>query len=386
MEIGVLLDIAILLFVAKMFGEIAERLKVDSLVGEVLAGIVLGPILLLVKPSAALGDIAQIGIILLVFLIGLSTRFDNIKSHVYKGSILAIVACAASLVGGFAIGWLVLGNFDTGVFLGIALMGTSTAIPVRILLDRGEFQTKVSQFLLTASMADDVITILGLSFLASYFTGTTSVWSSFQLLFIILGFILVVVTVGAKFVNRILSLVQRLKDEQILLSIPLAIVFAVTFFAENIGIAALVGAFLAGMLMSKSAFAETVIAPKVRTIGYGFFVPIFFAYSALVIDIGLLAEYWWLIVLLTAAAILTKVISSGIVAEWMGFRHRDRNIIAVGMIPRGECGIVIAQIALTMGAITNQIYGSMIVLILITVIITPILFSIVLSDRGGYKR
>ena len=386
MEIGVLLDIAILLFVAKMFGEIAERLKVDSLVGEVLAGLVLGPVLFIVKPSALLGDISQIGIILLVFLIGLSTRFDNMKGHIYKGSILAIVACAASLVGGFAIGLFALGNFDAGVFLGIALMGTSTAIPVKILLDRGEFQTKVSQFLVTASMADDVITILGLSFLASYFAGTTSVWSSFQLLFVILGFILVVVTVGAKFVDRILSIVQRLKDEQILLSIPLAIVFAVTFFAENIGIAALVGAFLAGMLMSRSAFAETVIAPKVRTIGYGFFVPIFFAYSAIVIDIGLLAEYWWLIGILTAAAILTKVISSSIVAEWIGFRHRDRNIIAVGMIPRGECGIVISQIALTMGAITNQIYGSMIVLILITVIITPILFSIVLNDHGGYKR
>jgi len=386
MEVTILLDIALLLLIAKIFGEIAERLKVDSLVGEVLAGLVLGPVLFLVRPSALLGDIAQIGIILLVFLIGLSTRFDSMKGHIYKGSIFAIIACAASFVGGFALGLFALGSLDAGIFLGIALMGTSTAIPIRILLDRGEFQTKVSQFLITASMADDVITILGLSFLASYFTGTISVWDSTKLLFIILGFILVIVTVGAKFMDSLLALIQRLRDEQILLSIPLAIVFAVTFFAENLGIAAIVGSFLAGMAMARSKFAETVIVPKVKTVAYGLFVPIFFAYSALVIDIGLLVEYWWIIVLLTLVAVLTKVISSGIVANWMGFRSRDRNILTVGMIPRGECGIIISQIAITLGAITNQIYGSMIVMILITVIITPILYRIVLSDRGGYKR
>lgn len=385
MEIGLLLDIAMLLFVAKIFGEIAERLKIDSLVGEVLAGFVLGPILLLVKPSMLLADIANIGIILLVFLIGLSTRFDSVKGHIYRGSTLAIVACTASLIGGFAIGLGVLGSLDSGIFLGIALMETSTAIPVKILMDRGEFQTRVSQFLVSASMADDIITILGLSFLVSYFAGTISLWSSAQLLFVILGFILVIVTVVAKFIDRVLSIVQRLKDEQILLSIPLAIVFAVTFFAENLGIAAIVGSFLAGMAMSGSAFAETVIAPKVRTIAYGFFIPIFFAFSALVIDVGLLVEYWWLVVLLTAAAILTKVISSGIVAGWFGFGRRDRNIIAVGMIPRGECGIVISQIALTLGAITNQVYGAMIALVLVTVIVTPVLFSLVMRDSGGYR-
>lgn len=386
MEVGVLLSIAILLFLAKVFGEIAERLKVDSLVGEVLAGLVAGPILLLVSPSSLLSDIASIGVILLVFLIGLSTRFDNMKGHIYNGSALAIIACAASLAGGFAVGYFALGSFDSGVFLGIALMGTSTAIPIKILLERGEFQTHVGQFLVTASMADDIITIIGLSFLASYFSGTISVWSSATLLFVILGFILVIVTVGAQAVDRLLSVVQRLHDEQILLSIPLVIIFAVTFFAENIGIAAIVGAFLAGMAMAKSAFAETVIAPKVRTIAYGFFVPIFFAYSALVIDLNMLVDYWWLIMLLTLAAVLTKVVSSGLVATRMGFRHRERNILVAGMIPRGECGIVVSQIALTLGAITNQIYGAMIAMILITVIMTPILFSIVMRGPGGYRR
>lgn len=386
MDVSLLLDIAIILFAAKVFGEIAERLKVDALVGEVLAGLVVGPILMLVNPSVLLSDIAYIGIILLVFLIGLSTRFDSIKKHVYTGSVLAIIACAASLIGGFAVGYFMLGSITAGIFLGVALMGTSTAIPVKILIERGEFQTPVGQFLITASMADDVITILGLSFLANYFVGTANIWSSAILLFIILGFMLVVVTVGARFVDRLLSITQRLKDEQILLSIPLAVVFAVTFLAENVGIAAIVGAFLAGMAMAKSTFAETVIAPKVKTIAYGFFVPIFFAYSAIIINLGPLADYWWFIIVLTLVAILTKVVSSSLVAGWFGFKHRNRHIITVGMIPRGEYGIVISQTALAFGAITNQIYGAMIILILITVILTPILYSFVLKEHGGYKR
>ncbi|MEM7813346.1 MAG: cation:proton antiporter [Candidatus Aenigmatarchaeota archaeon] len=386
MDVSVLLSIAVLLFFAKVFGEAAQRLKVDALAGEVLAGLVAGPVLMWVSPTPLLEGLASIGIILLVFLIGLSTRFDNMKGHVYSGSVLAIAACAASLAGGFAVGYFVLESIDAGVFLGIALMGTSTAIPIKILLERGEFQSRVGQFLVTASMADDIITIIGLSFLASYFSGTVSAWSSATLLFVILGFILAVVTVGAEAVDRFLSVVQRLKDEQILLSIPLAIVFAVTFFAENIGVASIVGAFLAGLAMAKSAFAETVIAPKVRTIGYGFFIPLFFAYSALVIDLGLLADYWWFIVLLTAAAVLTKVVSSWFVTARIGFRHRDRAIVVAGMIPRGECGIVVSQIALALGAITNEIYGSMVILVLITVIITPLLFSAVMSSWCGYRR
>ena len=386
MEIGILLDIAIILFVAKAFGEIAERLKVDALVGEVAAGFLVGPILMLVKPAPMLEMISSIGVILLVFLIGLSTRFDSVKSHIYKGSTLAIIACVASLVGGFAIGLFVLGSLDAGIFLGIALMGTSTAIPIRILMDRGEYQTRVGQFLITASMGDDIITIIGLSCLASYFTGIIDMWRSVALLFVILGFMLVIVTVGSTIVSRLLSVVQRLRDEQMLLSIPLAILFAVTFFAENIGVASIVGSFLAGMMMARSDFAEKVIEQKVKTIAYGFFVPLFFAYSALIVDINLLFEYWWLIALLTLAAVMTKVVSSGIVASAFGFTGRDRNVIAVGMIPRGECGIVISQIALALGAITNQVYGAMIAMILVTVILTPILYMFVFRSRDAYRR
>lgn len=386
MEIVVLLSIAILLFLAKLFGEIAERLKVDALVGEVLAGLLAGPILLIVMPNALLQGIADIGIILLVFLIGLETKFDDLREHLYNASSLAIVACLASLIGGFVIGYFMFDSMKIGIFFGIALMGTSTAIPVRILMERGMYKTRVGQFLITSSMGDDIITILGLSFLSAYLAGTANMWSSIQLFFVILGFMLAIVTVGSKVATKALNVVQRLKDENAMLAIPLAIVFAITFFAENIGVAAIVGSFLAGMLMSKSQFAETVIAPKVKTIGYGIFIPIFFAYSAVIMSLAHLSGYVWLIIILTVVAILTKVISSGIMAQIFGFRGRERDIIAIGMIPRGECGIVISQIALVLGAITNEIYGAMLLLILITVVITPILYSFILREHGRYKR
>jgi len=384
--VEVLLSIGILLFTAKIFGEIAERLKVDSLVGEVLAGLLLGPVLFIVKPEAFLEGISYVGVILLVFVIGLETRFTNIKEHFSQGSVLAIIACISSLVGGFAVGVFALGSIDSGIFLGIALMGTSTAIPIKILIGRGEFHSRSSQFLTATSMADDVATMVGLSFLASYFSGTMNPWASVALVFVFVGFIYAMIHVGTKAVGHVLSYAQRLKDSEIMLSVPLAIVFAITFFAENIGIAGIVGAFLAGMVMAESQFSKDVILPKVRTIGYGFFIPIFFAYSALMINLSLLADYWWFIVLLTLAAVLTKVISSGIVASWFGFRARERNIIVAGMIPRGECGIVISQLALSLGVITNQLYGAMIAMILVTVIITPIIFTFALKSGSRYKR
>jgi len=388
-EFRLLLDIAILLGVAKIFGEIAERLKIDSLVGEIIGGLLVGPILHWIAPTSYgfLNVIAMMGVLILLFLIGLSTRFDDVKSDIYKGTALASIAAGVSFIVGFAIGEIFFNSLPIGLFLGVALMGTSTAIPVKILIDNGEFKSKVGRMLVVIAMADDIITLLSLAALSTFFAlGFVKIWEVVGLTFAVLGFILVVLTVGSKISDKILSWVQRMKDEQILLAVPLIIVFILAFVSQRIGIAAATGAFLAGMALNKSVFTEPIIAPKVKAIGYGFFIPLFFASSALIIDPGSFGEMWWFIVILVIFGVLAKALSTGFASGLFGFRGRDQKIIAIGMIPRGEYGIIISQIALTFGVITNQLYSAVIAFILITVIMTPILFKFVMQGWTGYKH
>jgi len=370
-DINLLLSIALLLVVAKVFGEIAERLKTSSLVGEIIAGIVMGPVLKLVTPEPILAQIAGFGIIFSMFIIGLDTKFDE-KSNIYSGSIIAIISCGLLFIAGFFVGYLVFGNILIGVILGIAILSSSTLIALRSLTDIGELHSPAGKFLLIVEMADEVIAILMLALLTSFLTfGKIDVWNASALFFAILGFFLFIIKFGTKAVGKFLTLFQTARDEQMLVSIPLFIVFIVAFVSEHVGVAAVTGAFLAGMAMSRSPVTQPIIIPKMKTIGYGFFIPLFFAYSAIMLDLGMLISSLWIVLVLLVLVIVINLIS-GYASGYFGFSNKEKKIIGIGLIPRGEYSIIIAQIALVASAITVQLYGVIIAFVLLSIIITPL--------------
>ncbi|MEK6887878.1 MAG: cation:proton antiporter, partial [Candidatus Aenigmatarchaeota archaeon] len=370
--------IAIILITAKIFGEIAEQLKFSSLVGEVIAGITVGPLLGLVHPNVFLSQVASFGILFLLFLIGLNTKFDEFKKDIYRGSFLAVAGALISFVAGFMIGYGVFNNMEIGMVLGIAMLSSSTAISLRSLIDIGEFRSTVYQKLTAVASADDVLAVLALSLLTTYFTyGVVEIWKIAALFFAVLGFFFLILTVGSKLMAGFLHMFSKVRDDQIMLSIPLVIVFIVAFVSEHVGIAGVTGAFLAGMAMNRSHLAESVIAPKIKTIGYGFFIPLFFAYSALILDIGALVSYTGIIVLLVIVVSLSKLVGCGFFGKIYNFEKKEQLMIGLGMVPRGEYSIIVAQVALTAGVLTQQIYTIVIAVVLLTIIITPILFRFV---------
>lgn len=380
-ETILLLNIALLLIVAKIFGEIAERLKISAMVGEVVAGLMLGPILLVVMPNEFLEQLASFGILFLLFLIGLSTHYEQVKKDIYTGSFLAISGTMLSLVFGFVAGWLIFDSIEVGIFIGIAILSTSTAITIRSLIDAGELHTRVYEMALAIDMADEVIAILALSLLTTFFTlGGVQIGEIVALFFIILGLIVVIMSAGAKIVGRTLSLVQKMRDEQILVAVPLVIVFLVAFISESVGVAGVTGAFLAGMMLSQSHLTKPSILPKMKTLGYGFFIPLFFAYSAVILDLSALIEFWWLILLLVVLGIAAKAFGVGFVSRYYGLRGREQRLLAASMIPRGEYSIVIAQIALSAAIITATLYTIIIAFVIITILITPIILRILKSS------
>ena len=172
------------------------------------------------------------------------------------------------------------------------------------------------------------------------------------------------------------DLFGRLKDEQMLLSIPLVILFLVAFASEQVGIAGVTGAFLAGMAMNKSPLAESVIAPKVKTIGYGFFIPLFFAYAALSLDLSFLVNNFNIILILLVAASAAKFIGCGLASRIDGLKRREQIIVGVAMIPRGEYAIIVAQAVLGFAAASQQVYTIIVSFVLLSILITPLLLRI----------
>lgn len=384
LDVILLLDIALILILAKILGELAERLHVSQLVGEVVAGLILGPLLLIIKPAPFLEQIASFGILFLLFLIGLNTRFDDVRKDMYKGSVLAIAGAVLSFVAGFLIGYFVFNSVNTGVFLGIAILSTSTAITLRSLADIGEIKTRVYEVALAVNVADEVIAILALSLLTTYFTfGIVNIWTVVALFFVVLGFFLVILTVGSHAIGRFLELFKAVKDEHMIIAVPLVVIFAVAFLSEQIGIAGVTGAFLAGMAMSKSSLTESVIKPSIGTIGYGFFIPLFFAYSAIVMDLSAIQANISAILVLVAAAAVAKFAGIGLMSRFFRFAKREQRLLGASMIPRGEYAVVIAQLGLAAAVINQQVYSIVIAFVVISIVITPIVLRF-MSKRLGF--
>lgn len=383
MEVGILLSLALLLFTAKIFGEIAERIKISSMVGEVFAGIIVGPVLGLVLPGDFLSQIAGFGIIFLLFIIGLSTNFESVKKNVYTGSILAIIGCGLSFIAGFLAGYVLLNSFNDGLFLGLALLSTSTAITMRSIIDVGEIKTKVYDMLLSIDMADEVLAILALSLFTSYITlGGVEIWKAFGLFFVVIGFFLFIITFGTKLIGRALGVFQGMRNDEIIVALSLAIVFLVAFASENVYVAGATGAFLAGMAMSKSPITEPILIPKMKIIGYGFFIPLFFAYSAVLLDLTAFTTYAWLIIILVILGFVAKFFGAGITSGYFGFKRREQNIMGIGLLPRGEYSILIAQTALVAGFVSAQIYTVAIGFVIISILLTPVLLRVMHGEHS----
>jgi Kef-type K+ transport system membrane component KefB len=374
----IFLSLGLLLGIAKIFGELTERLKLSSLVGEIFAGILLGPILGIVVPNDIISFLAYLGALCLLFLGGLSTNFDEIKGDVYTASALAMGGGLFSLFLGFLVSLYFLGDILPALIIGFSLVGTSTVITIRSLIELGEFHSRPGKMLLAIEMADEVLSIIILSIAATIASRTTILASDIMnLFFLVLGFFLFVLTFGSKVVNGFLHIIRTMKDEQIILSISLSIVFLIAFLSEQVGVAAITGAFLTGMAMNKSQLVEPVIVPKVKTLGYGFLIPLFFAYSAINMNIHSLFQSIGLIISLLVVAFVGKFVGSGIFSKFFGFREKEQYIIGIGTVPRGEFTIILAQIGFAASLITTQVYTAIISFVIVTIVITPILLTMV---------
>jgi Kef-type K+ transport system membrane component KefB len=394
-----LLYLAIALIAAKLGGLIAMKFKEPGVLGELVAGIMIGPFVvgwisqqlfgaaLFVDLGSPAGEIlnvfADIGIILLLFLAGLSVDLEEFKRSEKPAALVATTGIIAAFLLGFgvamAFGWT---SVDAA-FLGAVLAATSVGVTVRTLMDVHKLHTRVGMTILGAAIIDDIIAIVILGVLAGLALGIFTFVGLAENLVLMGIFFLGLVCIG-KVLPRALMFVSRMHIEEATLAGALALVFLIGAVAEMVGVAALTGAFVVGLLASRAP-AATLLKRKISTIGYGLFIPLFFVVIGAHTNLAVLMDAGFLVLILVGVAMFDKVIGCGIGALASGFSLRDSMRVGVGMMPRAEIALVIAAIGVKTGVVTPVLLSITVMIVLVTTLVTPVLVNLAFkkAPSGG---
>lgn len=375
-------DLAIIIIFAKLFGIVARKMNAPQVAGEIVAGLIIGPSVLgLVESTEFLAQMAQIGVLLLMFSAGLET---NLKDLLKTGPIAFLIACCGvivPLIGGTLLymgfyGVSPLGSleFFQAIFMGVILTATSVGITVETLKELGKLKGKIGTTILGAAVIDDVIGIILLTFIVGFKSpeaNTIKIASSTILFFI---FSLVVGLILFKIFRAVDNRYPHTRRIPIA-GLALCLIFA--YIAEEyFGIADITGAYIAGIILCSIRDSE-YIAEKMDTNSYMIFGPIFFASIGLKTNIeNMNINILIFSIALIIVALITKVIGCGLMSRISGFSWDDSLKIGVGMMNRGEVALIIAQKGLTVGLLTSVYFTSVILMVVVTSIVTPIILKV----------
>ena len=367
----IVLALFIVLVAAKLAAELFERLRQPAVVGEILAGILIGPsVLSLVQPTQVLDALAEIGVIFLLFTVGLETRPSDIFQVGRTATMVAVLGVVVPFLAGWGLLTLWPGHSSIeAIFMGAAMVATSVGITARVLSGMGLITAQASRVIIAAAVIDDVIGLLVLAVVSSLARGSINYLNIGLIAGLAIGFTLLVVLFGSRVVNRIKQPVKDLRIDHSLLVFALVLCFGLAAVASFIGIAGIVGGFLAGVALSE-ATDETRLHQQSQTLTE-FTTPFFLVTIGMKLNLGIFlsSEVVTLSAVVIVLAIATKFIGCGLGAAWMG---RKRAIqVGVGMIPRGEVGIVVAQIGLSLAVVGDEVYGVVLAMAVITTLAAP---------------
>ena len=367
---GLFWTLFVMFVAAKLAAEVFERLKQPAVAGEILAGVMIGPgVLGLVAPSEITSTLAEIGVIFLLFLVGLETKPADIFRVGGRALLVALLGVIVPFVGGCLIMWLWGRPSIEAIFVGAALVATSVGITARVLGQMGLLSAQSSRIILAAAVIDDVLGLLILAVVSSLAKGGVNYAQIATTAGLAIGFTLLIAVVGARTVNKMQKQVTKLKVGQAQLVFGFSLCLGLAFVAAYIGVAAIIGAFLAGMALSESV--EGTEMPHQTEAVTEFLLPFFLANIGmqLKLDALLNRDTLMLALLVTVLAVATKLVGCGLGALSLGLKKAMQ--VGMGMVPRGEVGIVVAQIGLGLAAVSPAAYGVVLVMAVATTLIAP---------------
>ncbi len=383
-----IIGVGILLFAAKIMAEIFLRLKMPIVLGELIAGMIIGPFALgayllydgqpLLQIGPELQTLGHIGAIVILFMAGL----EMTPKEFLKGGKAAFTVGTIGVVVPFFAGFVVFDAFGYDAFqsmmIATALTATSIAISIQVLSEFGKLKSREARLIIGAAVVDDILAIAVLSVVTSFGASGAEQIEFVDVVFTILqvlGFFLAMLVASIFIVPKIIT--PRLwKGKGSIEGIATALFFGAAAFAGSIGLSPIIGAFAVGMALSTSKVFETIenFTHKIGLI----FAPLFFAligaqvdFRAINMDILILSG------IIIAIAIVTKLVGCGLPAMWFLKSRRDGFKVGVGMISRGEVGLIVAGVGLATGVLASDVYSTIVLMVVATTIITPIWLKII---------
>jgi Kef-type K+ transport system membrane component KefB len=377
---SILLSLFIMLAAAKVMAEIFERLKQPAVVGEILAGVIIGPSLLgWVAPSELIGILAEIGVIFLLFTVGLETKPQAIFRVGKRAVMVGVLGVILPFVAGYFIAIWWDGSFVEAMFIGAAMVATSVGITARVLGSMGLLDTETSRVILGAAVIDDILGLIILSLVSAVSQGGVSYIGLAKTAGAAILFTVFVALIGSRIINRLAPHFERLRLGKPFFTIGLILCLGLSFAAIYVGVAAIIGAFLAGMALAEA----TEDNHKMHQLTSGvteFLVPFFLVNIGMQLNLLVFKDtsVIALAAIITIAAVITKFVGCGFGA-W-GMSRREMAQVGVGMVPRGEVGIVVAQIGLGLGVISPPFFASVLFMAVATTLIAPPFIKILYSE------
>lgn len=375
--------IPLLLFIlfasAKLFAELFERLRMPAIVGEIVAGVLLGPSVLgWVEPNEVLHTLSELGVMFLLFRVGLEVNPAEMRKQTTTAALIAAMGVLLPMFMGWGIITLWGHPQAEALFMGAAMVATSVGITAQVLAAKGLLSQRSSQIILAAAVIDDVLGLLVLATVSSVASGSVNIAEIATTAAVAIVFVLVIAIWGNRLMGRIVPRVQEsARTAEAEYTVALVLLFGLSALAIYAGVAAIVGAFFAGMALAGR------VGHRVNELSHGaaeLLVPFFLAGIGLYVDLDVFRSGPMILLttLIVLAAVVSKFLGCGLAALSLG--KRDAIRIGVGMIPRGEVGMVVAQLGLTLGAISREIYGVVVFMAVATTIIAPPLLNAAFKD------
>ncbi|MEO7839124.1 MAG: cation:proton antiporter [Anaerolineales bacterium] len=375
-----ILILSIILLAAKLAGYLSIRLGQPSVLGELLVGILLGPSVIdmlspsFIDPALAhtIAELGELGVLLLMFIAGLELHLDeltrNTRVAAYGGFLGVLVPTAL----GWGAGRLFGMDNATALFLGLTLGATSVSISAQTLMELKVLRSRVGLSLLGAAVFDDILVILSLSIFLALETGTGNISGILWILVRMIAFLALSVAFGWWVLPWLMRRIAKLPISQGVLTLALVVMLAYGLAAELLGgMAAITGAFIAGLMMARSGERERV-EHGVHALAYGLFVPIFFINIGLSVNArSLQIEMLWFTLAITLTAIIGKWLGAGIGARLGGLNLRESVQLGAGMVSRGEVGLIVASVGISQGLISSDEFSALVVVVLVTTLVTP---------------
>ncbi|MBV0929405.1 cation:proton antiporter [Lentilactobacillus sp. IMAU92037] len=373
---GFIGQIALILIATLLAAAISQRLGMPAVIGQLVVGVILGPGVFGVLQNTHLMHAgSEIGVIILMFIAGIESDLDLLKKYFKPAISVAAIGVLFPMIAFYGYGELMGQGFERSIFWGVIFAATSVSISVEVLREFKKLNTKEGATILGAAVVDDIIAVILLSIFVSSFgvaddnAPNLVVATMLQLLYF-LGVILLV-----KYVAPIgLRFAERIPVHGSVAIISLVLCLSMAWLADVIGLSSVVGAFFAGVAVSQTKFQDEV-SSSVSSVGYTFFIPIFFVSIGLDMEFGGVLKNLGFIVIMTLLAIATKLFGGALGAAITKMNWRSAFVVGSGMVSRGEMALIIAQIGLSANLMAKNLYSEIIIVIVLSTIVAPLLLK-----------